>query len=163
MSTCVIKFDPRTIYSETFVLDADERGVLFTLLLDMWCHEGHLEDNPTWNARRCGIRPSRLRKLFARLVAGKSLNVIDGRIYPGARLQGAMRRVGLTPEQRVRVMTEETACRYCGATEGPFDIDHIYPASRGGTNHRRNLTLACFPCNSAKRDFTLRELAGLDG
>lgn len=41
-------------------------------------------------------------------------------------------------------------CAYCG--ERMLDpekttLDHIIPKSRGGSNHFRNLTPACFQCN----------------
>ncbi len=163
MSTCVIKFDPRTISSAVYILDADVRGALFSLLLEMWCHEGHIEHHENNNARRCGLRPSRYRKIIAKLIKDGMVDVIDSRLYPGRYIQRGMRRVGITPDQRARVFAQQSQCAYCGTTEGRLDVEHIFPASRGGTNHHRNLTLACFPCNSAKRDWTLHELAGLNG
>lgn len=51
-------------------------------------------------------------------------------------------------------------CTYCGDTEGPFDFDHIFPVSRGGTNDPSNLTLACSSCNRSKGARTLREWVG---
>src|SRR3546814_21130824 len=39
------------------------------------------------------------------------------------------------------------ACEYCGSESGPFHIDHVKPFSRGGSNHRANLQLACRDCN----------------
>lgn len=41
-------------------------------------------------------------------------------------------------------------CAYCGSTKGPFDIDHIFPRSRGGGNEAANLTVACSTCNRSK-------------
>ena len=57
-------------------------------------------------------------------------------------------------------------CSYCGKRgrfiagkkawwvieEGiaPFEVDHIIPVSRGGTNDYENLTLACRWCNRSK-------------
>lgn len=49
-------------------------------------------------------------------------------------------------------------CTYCkrwgGHTYGPdghyWELDHIYPWSRGGTDRPSNLTLACHTCNQAK-------------
>lgn len=52
---------------------------------------------------------------------------------------------------------EGKRCTYCGGTEGPFDFDHIFPVSRGGTNDPSNLTLACASCNRSKGAKTLRE------
>jgi hypothetical protein len=41
-------------------------------------------------------------------------------------------------------------CAYCRTTEGPFDVDHIFPKSRGGRNTSSNLTIACASCNRSK-------------
>jgi len=54
-----------------------------------------------------------------------------------------------------RMKVEQPWCSYCGspATRGnDLTIDHIVPLSRGGTNRRENLTVACFRCNRAKSD-----------
>lgn len=47
-------------------------------------------------------------------------------------------------------------CRYCGCTD-ELAVDHIIPLSRGGTNDPENLTPACKPCNSSKRDKLVEE------
>lgn len=41
-------------------------------------------------------------------------------------------------------------CRYCGAEAGPFEIDHIKPVARGGSDAPENLGVACKPCNLSK-------------
>ena len=54
-----------------------------------------------------------------------------------------------------RMKAEQPWCTYCGspATRGnDLTIDHVVPLSRGGTNRRDNLTVACRRCNSRKRD-----------
>lgn len=48
-------------------------------------------------------------------------------------------------------------CAYCGATDGPFHLDHIMPASRGGPTSFGNLTVACETCNCSKHDQTPEE------
>jgi 5-methylcytosine-specific restriction endonuclease McrA len=58
------------------------------------------------------------------------------------------------------VAREGRRCTYCGSTEGPFDLDHIFPVARGGTNDASNLTLACASCNRSKGAKTLREWIG---
>ena len=50
-------------------------------------------------------------------------------------------------------------CSYCGATED-LAVDHVVPLSRGGTNDPGNLTPACKPCNSSKRDKLVEEWLG---
>jgi 5-methylcytosine-specific restriction endonuclease McrA len=51
----------------------------------------------------------------------------------------------------------EYRCAYCGKTDGSFELDHILPRSRGGSNRISNLALACHDCNAAKGDQTAAE------
>lgn len=51
-------------------------------------------------------------------------------------------------------------CAYCGTIEAPFHYDHLYPVSRGGSNHASNIVLACASCNLAKGGLTLAEWVG---
>lgn len=52
---------------------------------------------------------------------------------------------------------DQYLCAYCGTGEGPFDIDHIHPVSKGGTDDLDNLCLACRSCNLAKSNKLLTE------
>lgn len=49
------------------------------------------------------------------------------------------------------------ACAYCSQTDGPFEVDHIIPLSRGGSSELHNLCVACASCNASKRDKLLAE------
>lgn len=51
----------------------------------------------------------------------------------------------------------ERKCAYCGAKDGPLEIEHIMPKSRGGSNRISNLTLACHDCNQRKGNQTAAE------
>lgn len=51
------------------------------------------------------------------------------------------------------------ACVYCGTEEGPFDLDHKQPWSRGGQHTVDNLCVACASCNRSKGAFTAEEWA----
>jgi 5-methylcytosine-specific restriction endonuclease McrA len=48
-------------------------------------------------------------------------------------------------------------CVYCGRGETAFEIDHVVPRSRGGTERVNNLVLSCHDCNRAKGDQTAAE------
>lgn len=48
-------------------------------------------------------------------------------------------------------------CRYCSDLTGPFEVDHVRPLSRGGTNDRENLACACVSCNTQKSNMLLHE------
>lgn len=43
-------------------------------------------------------------------------------------------------------------CRYCGSTESPFHLDHVYPVSKGGETTIDNLVTACVKCNLSKHN-----------
>jgi 5-methylcytosine-specific restriction endonuclease McrA len=48
-------------------------------------------------------------------------------------------------------------CAYCRQADTPFEVDHILPRSRGGSNRISNLCLACHPCNQKKGNQTAAE------
>lgn len=51
------------------------------------------------------------------------------------------------------------ACVYCGASVedgATLTLDHVVPDSLGGDRSDANLVVACLPCNSRRRDLTLR-------
>lgn len=52
----------------------------------------------------------------------------------------------------------DNRCEYCRAPEvvtgGEFEVEHVYPASRGGSNDPSNLALSCRACNLRKGDAT---------
>jgi 5-methylcytosine-specific restriction endonuclease McrA len=41
-------------------------------------------------------------------------------------------------------------CAYCGVENVPFEIEHIHPKSKGGSDRVSNLTIACHNCNQSK-------------
>jgi 5-methylcytosine-specific restriction endonuclease McrA len=41
-------------------------------------------------------------------------------------------------------------CAYCGVKDVPFQIEHIHPRTKGGSNSISNLTLSCEKCNIKK-------------
>lgn len=41
-------------------------------------------------------------------------------------------------------------CVYCNTKEGPFNLDHFHPKSKGGSDKVSNLVLSCVKCNQAK-------------
>jgi 5-methylcytosine-specific restriction endonuclease McrA len=53
-------------------------------------------------------------------------------------------------------------CAYCRGHETAFELDHICPRSRGGSNRVSNLALACHACNTAKGDQTAQEFGHPD-
>ena len=48
-------------------------------------------------------------------------------------------------------------CQYCADVIGPWEVDHVVPMSRGGTNDKDNLACACVSCNTQKSNHLLHE------
>lgn len=49
---------------------------------------------------------------------------------------------------RLRIAND--LCYYCGGCTPEMHYDHVYPISKGGTDHWFNLVRACEPCNKSK-------------
>ena len=48
-------------------------------------------------------------------------------------------------------------CFYCEKSVSKFEVEHMLPKSRGGSNHIDNLTLSCHECNQKKDTLTAEE------
>jgi 5-methylcytosine-specific restriction endonuclease McrA len=48
-------------------------------------------------------------------------------------------------------------CAYCGVENVPFEVEHIHPKSRGGSDRLSNLTLSCHDCNQAKGNKDIKD------
>lgn len=55
------------------------------------------------------------------------------------------------------LLRDGDVCAYCETTDGPFEVDHVFPKSRGGPNTSANLVTSCFPCNRGKGALTPEE------
>ncbi|MCL5013353.1 MAG: RNA-guided endonuclease IscB [Firmicutes bacterium] len=53
-------------------------------------------------------------------------------------------------------------CAYCDATDVPFEIEHMHPKGRGGSDRVSNLTIACHPCNDSKGQRSVEEFVTQD-
>jgi CRISPR/Cas system Type II protein with McrA/HNH and RuvC-like nuclease domain len=56
-------------------------------------------------------------------------------------------------------LRDDCTCAYCGITVKVGDsgadaatLDHVQPASKGGSNRADNLVVACKSCNSSRQD-----------
>jgi 5-methylcytosine-specific restriction endonuclease McrA len=48
-------------------------------------------------------------------------------------------------------------CAYCSVENVPFEVEHIQPRSKGGSDRVSNLTIACHDCNQSKGNQDVRE------
>ena len=75
---------------------------------------------------------------------------ISGIEYQQGTLQGYNIRNYLLEKHRRK-------CFYCGKTVSSFEVEHMLPKSRGGSNRIDNLTLSCHDCNEKKGTLTAEE------
>lgn len=64
-------------------------------------------------------------------------------------------RSNISASKRKRIYKRDNyLCQYCGkdCSDGDISIDHIIPISAGGSESDDNLCVACYACNSKKRD-----------
>jgi Zn-finger protein len=68
---------------------------------------------------------------------------------------------GFSPAQKSNIFFKTDGnCAYCGCSLDPFrnwEIEHVIPKSRGGTDDASNLVPACRRCNSIKSARSLDE------
>lgn len=154
-----IRFYCNEYLSFTGHLSAEEHGAVLLLLMHR-CHHGELPKTDQQMANVCRlplprweeIKPVVLeqfeQEVWGHTVAEHALGVgVRGNCRPS-----------LAPSVKQAVRDRDgDVCAYCGATEGPFEIDHIVPWSRGGGHDIENLTVACVPCNRGKSDKTPEE------
>lgn len=71
-------------------------------------------------------------------------------IPPAPGTEDLIKATGITRSQRVAILERDKhTCQLCGAKDH-LCIDHIIPASRGGSSLDENLQVLCFSCNSTK-------------
>jgi hypothetical protein len=56
-------------------------------------------------------------------------------------------------------LRDRCICQFCGKKFIPDDMnmDHVIPKSKGGQTTWQNIVLACVPCNSRKKNLSLKE------
>lgn len=82
----------------------------------------YAKDNPEWRRARGAARRARKKGLFLEDFTYSEIVARDG----------------------------AEACAYCHTTEGPFDVDHVFPLNLGGWHTPDNLVLACASHNRSK-------------
>lgn len=147
---------------DTQHLSTEQHGAYLLLLMALWRAGGRLPNDPVKIARIVRLSPSKWSRIADDVMA---FFTADGdEITAPALAAWARQRIKDEGRQPIpaalRLFVFErdgAACRYCGETDAPFEIDHILPVSRGGSNDPDNLALACFPCNRAKGSKLIEE------
>jgi len=117
---------------------------------------------PSLESRLANVQTwvTRLRRCCPVSALSQELVTFDTQLMQQAESSGVDYQQGALAGYEVREYLLEKwqrRCAYCGATGVPFQIEHIIPKARGGSNRVSNLTLACEPCNTRKGTQTAEE------
>lgn len=103
-------------------------------ILEWMRDEGHLERLPDGT-------------YFAPSLVANEFNVS----VTAQRERGGPNRPKVSRSKRKRISDRDKwTCTYCGQNSGPFELDHVIPVSKGGSNKDENLVLSCQHCNRSK-------------
>lgn len=94
-----------------------------------------------------------------RVAEWKKLNPEKARLNKRVYQSRRRKRIASSPisytvkDVEIQYKAQNCRCWWClKPLNGKYDIDHVIPLSRGGTNDPRNIVLACEFCNSSKHN-----------
>ena len=112
-----------------------------------------LANTETWIRRLCSLYPV----TFVRVETAR----FDTQLMQDAEVSGKDYQQGELAGWQVRSYVfhrDGRKCAYCGTARAErYELDHIVPSSRGGTNRVSNLLVACQSCNIAKGNMLVEE------
>ena len=59
--------------------------------------------------------------------------------------------------RKIVLERDNYTCKYCGSRKGPYEVDHVIPVTKGGTDDLKNLVASCRRCNRQKKNKSLEE------
>jgi 5-methylcytosine-specific restriction endonuclease McrA len=112
----------------------------------------------------------RLRKLSPIQAISQELVRFDMQLMVNPDIQGKEYQQGTLAGYETRQFLLEKwgrQCAYCGVKDVPFQVEHIHPRVKGGSNSITNLTLSCEKCNTKKgtkdiKDFLKKDPSKLE-
>lgn len=146
---------PTDYLADTRHLTAEQHGAYMLLIMEAWLRPTcSLPDDDALLSRLCCMTPAQWKKNKPTVMAFWCLNKRRKEwVQPSAKHSGQrkIRRKQLPESIRANVFERDgQKCRYCGDTNGPFEIDHVLAVVRGGGNSVSNLVVACRECNRSK-------------
>jgi HNH endonuclease len=112
----------------------------------------------------CRLKPRQFEKVWPAI--SQFFTVHEGRAFlnrPWVTVGGVgIKRPAIAASLRSFILQRDGfRCLYCGAGDGPFQIDHVVPISRGGAAaDPENLVTSCVNCNGSKGAKFLSEWIG---
>src|SRR5260221_8387159 len=120
----------------------------------------HLAHLKAYRQRKKEARPHRSRRTREAIHAYQKIYRSRPEIQERNRIKAANRRArkkaatGTYTAQDVQAQykRQKGKCYWCGKKLGKYDVDHIVPLSRGGSNQPDNLVIACPTCNQKRNN-----------
>jgi hypothetical protein len=143
-------------------LSLEERGAYQTLLDMIYDRGGPVLDNERLLAgyMQCSIRKWRVLRR-ALLDKGKISPAVGGCLdaedFDPDALASESRAPMLRSLRQFVIDRDGRQCSYCRSGDGPFEIDHVVPVARGGSDNPVNLVVACRSCNRSKGALLVEE------
>ncbi|MTJ10415.1 RNA-guided endonuclease IscB [Anabaena sp. UHCC 0204] len=107
--------------------------------------QSRIENIKTWVKKLCNL--ARIEAISQELVR------FDMQLMANPDIQGKEYQQGTLAGYETREYLLEKwdrQCGYCGVKDVPFQVEHIHPRAKGGSNSITNLTLSCEKCNTKK-------------
>ncbi len=110
---------------------------------------------PSLNSRVESIKAwvNKLRRIASIVTISQELVRFDMQLMRNPGIQGKEYQQGTLAGYETREYLLEKwgrQCAYCGVKDVPFQVEHIQPKSKGGSNSIANLALSCEKCNTRK-------------
>lgn len=159
------KFYPDKFMHGVRGLTAQEVGVYQMMLCRIYEENGPVEFNVLRLSTYCGMRKNTFQKTVEKLIELGKLSLENDLInaelaIEWKALEGKEPGRPPIPQDLIAYVYERDGnqCVYCDTLEGPFELDHVTPWSRGGDHEADNLVVSCRTCNRKKRDRTPIEM-----
>ncbi len=107
----------------------------------------------------------KLRKLAPITAISQELVRFDMQLMANPDIQGKEYQQGTLAGYETREYLLEKwgrQCAYCGVKNVPFQVEHIHPRTKGGSNSITNLALSCEKCNTKKGTKDIKEFLKKD-
>jgi 5-methylcytosine-specific restriction endonuclease McrA len=121
------------------------------------CLKSRVENIKTW--------VEKLRKFAPIPAISQELVRFDMQLMRNPEIQGKEYQQGTLAGYETREYLLEKwnrQCAYCGVKDVPFQVEHIHPRAKGGSNSITNLTLSCEKCNVKKGTKDIKEFLKKD-
>lgn len=107
--------------------------------------QSRVENIKTWVKKLCKLAPTE--------AISQELVRFDMQLMRNPEIQGEEYQQGTLAGYETREYLLEKwnrQCAYCGVKDVLFQVEHIHPRAKGGSNSITNLTLSCEKCNTKK-------------